>query len=83
MKTYILDWANGNGVSEILARDDKHAITQAKGIILNQMEGAVFADTWDPIGYEGEQKRRLLIWESEEDAENDSGANAIAHLIAN
>jgi hypothetical protein len=39
----------------------------------------VIADQWDTYGQDGAE--RLLVWESEEDADNDDGANAICQII--
>ena len=44
--------------------------------------GIVVADDWDADGQDadGNQMQRKLVWESEEDAENDSGEKAVAQI---
>ena len=79
MSNYALEYADGR-VSEIVADTDTDAITAA----LDRFdEGAVVADQWDADGQDHEYRprERILIWSSEEDSENDSGATAIAQLI--
>jgi len=38
----------------------------------------IYAEQWDEIGTDGAM--RLLYWESEEDADNDDGANALGQI---
>lgn len=45
---------------------------------LAEKNGLVLADEWDTYGADGAE--RLLVWESEEAAENDSGVNAICQI---
>jgi len=45
---------------------------------LAEENGLVFADQWDALNADGAE--RLLVWESEEAAENDPGVNAMCQI---
>lgn len=78
MTTYALEYSDGR-VTEIVADND----TAAEQAALARFgEDAIAADQWDANGFSDDDKpmKRLLIWESEEDAENDDGAHAVAAL---
>lgn len=78
MSIYALEYADGR-VTEIVADNDTDAELAA---MARFGEDAVAADQWDAAGVndDGKQCERLLIWESEADAENDPGAKAVAQL---
>lgn len=78
MPTYTLEYADGRA-TDIVADDD----TAAEQAALDRFgDDAVAAEQWDAYGTndEGQPMKRLLIWESEDDAADDAGANAIAYL---
>ena len=77
MSRYALEYADGR-VSEIVADND----TEAELAALARFDDAIIADQWDADGWncEDEPMKRILIWDSEESAYNDAGANAIAAL---
>lgn len=79
MKSYVLNMAGSGATSEIYADNDDAAIEQVKTILGSEI---VICDQWDADGHndDDEQCKRLLIWASEEDADNDDGKNAIAEL---
>lgn len=79
MKSYVLSWAGSGATSEIFAKNDDDAVSQASDILGGEV---VVADQWDSDGFNGEDEpcKRILFWANEEDADNDPGANAIAQL---
>lgn len=79
MKSYTLNFAGTGATSEIFAKDDQDAISQATLVIGGD---PVVCDQWDSDGINDDDQpcKRLLIWASEEDADNDDGANAVAEL---
>lgn len=46
---------------------------------LAEANGLVLADEWDTYGSDGDE--RMLVWASEEDAENDAGERALCQII--
>jgi carbamoylphosphate synthase large subunit len=78
MKNYTVALVGSGEVSEIHAANDREA-TQ---IALDKIGGGVAAENWDIAGYNDdyEEVERLLLWESAEDAANDDGSKAVAHL---
>jgi hypothetical protein len=83
MNSYVITTPNGE-LSERHFDSDSEAERWAIDWIGNVLgyEDAVAADQWDADGTndDDEPMERLLFWASEEDAENDAGANAIAQL---
>ncbi len=77
MSDYAIEYTDGR-VNDIVADNDQEAIAAA----LARFEpGVVISEQWDNAGSEnGLQRERLLIWESEADAEGDDGSHAVAHL---
>ena len=78
MSIYGLEYADGH-VTEIVADND----TEAEASALARFgDEAVAADQWDADGQndDGQPMERLLIWETEEEADNDPGAKAIAQV---
>ncbi len=54
----------------------------AKGRIESDHPDCIYAEQWDADGVndDGKTMERLLVWATEEDAENDPGANAVAQF---
>lgn len=79
MTTYVLNFAGGGQVSEIVADNDREAAREALARI---GDGAVTAEQWDAAGAndDGQSMERLLIWATEADSNNDDGAKAAAQL---
>ena len=79
MKSYVLNFTGTGATSEIYANTDADAISQAVTIIGGD---PVVCDQWDADGRndDNEPCKRVLIWSSEEDADNDDGKNAVAEL---
>ena len=72
MTSYTIEWTDGR-VEDIIADDDRQAVRTAKTIIGID---AVFGD-WD----QRQDGDRMLIWETEAEANNDSGSNAVAQIV--
>lgn len=79
-KSYTLNIAGTGECTEFFADSDAEAEIIA-GRMLNR-DGLVFADQWDADGVNDDDEpcKRLLVWASEEDAENDSGAKSLAQI---
>jgi hypothetical protein len=80
MKSYTLNIAGTGECSEFFADNDTEAEAVAARMLAR--DGLVFCDQWDADGVNDDDEpcKRLLIWASEEDAENDAGANSIAQI---
>jgi hypothetical protein len=80
MAAYTLEYADGR-ITEIVADDDTSAELAALACL---GDDAVAAEQWDADGHDDDGCRceRLLLWASEEDAEGDDGARAVASLTA-
>ena len=80
MSVYGMKRADGR-VVEIVASNDREAVSAA---VARVGDNAVVAEQWDAdgMGDDGEEMERLLIWDNEEEAENDPGAKAVAELFA-
>ncbi len=78
MKSYVLNWSGTGAISEIFADTDEDAIAQA----IDLTRAPIVADQWDADGWndDGEPCKRILLWDTEELAENDAGAKATASL---
>ena len=79
MKNYVLSWNGSGATSEINAQNDAAAIAEAAELIGGK---PIVADQWDGDGLDDDDRpcKRILFWTTEDDAENDSGQNAIAQL---
>lgn len=79
MNIYTINCADTGSVIEIVAVSDEAAIRAVRSRL---GQDVVIADQWDADGTndDGVQMWRLLIWDSEADAENDCGQNSIAQL---
>lgn len=77
-KEYVLGRVDGS-VTTIYEESDGEAILAAIGILGHDV---VAAEQWDSDGSDddGQPLKRILFWESEEDAQNDDGSRAIAAL---
>ena len=73
MTRYVLRYSDGS-VAHLAATCDTDAELEALG---HFEVTAVASDQWDAAG-----SRRLLIWESEADAADDPGENAVAQVVA-
>jgi len=62
-----------NGKVEDVENEDA-----AKDIIEAEYPDAVYGDDWEQIN---EYRRRLLVWENEDAAEEDDGSHAIAEIV--
>jgi hypothetical protein len=90
MTAYYLSLNECGSISELVANDDRDAISQVTKILgyrsmilgTHDDETIVEGDDWcsDGVNDDGEPQERILFWASEEDAENDSGSKAIASL---
>jgi hypothetical protein len=83
MKSYTLNIAGTGECIEFFADDDSHAESQARGMLVHDgYDDVVVCDQWDADGVNDDDEpcKRLLIWASEEDAENDAGAKSIAQI---
>lgn len=76
--SYVVNYADGS-TSEIWAQSDADAINQA--LALPRIAGAYVGD-WQEDGTDddGETVWACLLWESEEESQNDPGASAIAKI---
>lgn len=78
MSRYALEYTDGR-VTEITADND----IDAEAAAMDRFgDDAVICESWDQAGAndDGEQNWRKLIWENDDDANNDTGAKAIAQL---
>lgn len=50
---------------------------EAREILLAEYPQAYFLDDYQPVNSRHE---RMLVWETEEDSDNDDGANAVASI---
>jgi hypothetical protein len=75
MMTICIEYADGR-VSEYVSEQ------QARDQIERDYPSAVYAEQWDQSGWndDGQQMERLCIWATEDDAEDDFGAKAVAQL---
>ncbi len=82
MKSYTINFADSGEVFEGFFDSDFDAIGWAESIFENRGWTEVVCGDWDTDGQndDGEQCYRVLFWASEEDAENDCGANSLAEL---
>jgi hypothetical protein len=80
MQSYTLNLTSGGQCTEFFAQND----TEAERIALERLglPDAVACDQWDAAGWNDadEPCKRLLIWETEEDSENDAGQKAVAEI---
>lgn len=74
--TIAINYAGSGAISECLT------IEEARAILEDQYPGCVFAEQWDADGTndEGRPMERLLVWASEQDADNDPGVRAVAQI---
>lgn len=83
MQSYVISCQTGE-LSEGYFDSDEQAERWAMDWLTDVLglDDPVAADQWDADGRndDGEPMKRLLFWASEEDAQDDSGANAIAQL---
>ena len=79
MTNYVLNYADGR-THEIVAANDDAAIRTVHTLLGEEI---VLGD-WDADGHndDDEAMERMLIWDNEEDAENDPGVRSIAYLSA-
>ena len=82
MTTYTLTFCDSEGTFEISADSDADAVLAAERLLADEYEDVVSADQWDADGTtnDDEPRKRILFWATEDDAENDAGANAIGEL---
>lgn len=80
MKSYTLEMADGSGLSEGHFNTDKDAVAWAVSVLEQQGNDAaeLVAGDWET---RTPDSLRKLFWADEESAEDDTGANAIAHLV--
>ena len=84
MKPYTLNIAGTGECSEFFAPDDETAEALAVEMlsVIYHRDNVTVCDQWDANGVNDDDEpcKRLLIWASEEDAENDAGAKSIAQI---
>lgn len=80
MKSYTLEMADGSGLSEGHFSSDQDAVVWAVSVLEKQGNDAaeLVAGDWET---RNPDSLRKLFWADEESAEDDTGANAIAHLV--
>ena len=80
MKSYTLEMADGSGLSEGHFGNDTDAITWAVSVLEQRGNDAseLVAGDWETRSPDSVRK---LFWADDESAEDDTGANAIAHLV--
>ncbi len=82
MTSYALEYTDGR-VNDIVADSDHEAIAIVLARFDDMPGSRVISEDWDNAGNEdGRRRERLLIWESEADAEGDDGSHAIAQITA-
>lgn len=84
MQSYTIEFSNSGEVCEGQFENNTQAHAWAETVLEQRgydVEQIVYGD-WDADGKndDGEQCYRMLFWASEEDSENDSGANSICQL---
>lgn len=80
MKSYTLEMADGSGLSEGFFETDSDAITWAVSVLEHRGCDAaeLVAGDWETRAPDSVRK---LFWANERTADDDTGANAIAHLV--
>jgi len=80
MKSYTLEMADGSGLSEGHFDSDKDAVAWAVSVLEQRGNEAaeLVAGDWETRNPDSVRK---LFWADEQSAEDDTGANAIAHLV--
>lgn len=71
---YAIEFVGGGQVEEIIADSNREAVECARV----RFPDHVFAEQWDAM--DDDSRGRLLIWKTEDDAENDDGGMAVAQL---
>jgi hypothetical protein len=79
MKKYILQTADGSERINGYFDDPRNAAAWAMSILATCGTGDIVVGDWETRSPDSERK---LFWRDEASADNDSGANAIAQLIA-
>ena len=80
MKSYTLEMADGSGLSEGHFNSDKEAVAWAVSVLEQRGNDAAELVTGDWETRNPDSVRKLF-WADEQSAEDDAGANAIAHLV--
>jgi hypothetical protein len=80
MKSYTLEMADGSGLSEGHFNSDKDAVAWAVSVLEQRGNDAAELVTGDWESRNPDSLRKLF-WADEESAQDDTGANAIAHLV--
>lgn len=80
MKSYTLEMADGSGLSEGCFETDSDAITWAVSVLEHRGCDAAELVTGDWETRSPDSVRKLF-WANERTADDDTGANAIAHLV--
>jgi hypothetical protein len=80
MKSYTLEMADGSGLSEGHFSSDRDAVAWAVSVLEQRGNDAAELVTGDWETRNPDSVRKLF-WANEESAEDDTGANAIAHLV--
>ena len=80
MKSYTVEMADGSGLSEGYFDNDKAAFAWAISVLAQHGYEAdkIVADYWQDLTPDSV---RVLFWANEEASDDDTGANAIAHLV--
>ena len=80
MKSYTLEMADGSGLSEGFFGTDRDAIAWAVSVLEQRGCDAaeLVAGDWET---RSPDSVRQLFWANEATADDDTGANAIAHLV--
>ena len=64
--------------TEIRYTDGRVEAVKSVQVAEEILEGNVIAEDWNTWGYDG---RRKLVWASDQDADGDDGANAMAEIV--
>lgn len=80
MKSYTLEMADGSGLSEGFFSNDQDAIAWAVSVLEQRGNdaGELVTGDWETRTPDSVRK---LFWADEESADDDTGVNAIAHLV--
>lgn len=80
MKSYTLEMADGSGLSEGFFETDSDAITWAVSVLEHRGcdAGELVTGDWETRSPDSVRK---LFWANERTADDDTGVNAIAHLV--
>jgi hypothetical protein len=80
MKSYTVEMADGSGLSEGHFASDRDAVAWASSVLHRHGYASIDLVQSDWQSHTPDSVR-MLFWADEESSDDDTGANAIAHLV--